>query len=81
MLAHEITAHIAWKPFEINPGVHVEGQHLGEHLHEKYGSTKAEIDQTRNMITARGAALGFRFDFKDEGCIYNTFNAHCLLYW
>lgn len=74
-------ANIAWKPFELNPGMPVEGQNLGEHLHEKYGSSKAESDQAREMITARGAALGFQFNFKDEGRIYNTFNAHRLLYW
>jgi len=80
-LAPKITATISWKPFELNPKMSAEGQQLGKHLHEKYGSTKAEIDQTRNMITARGAALGFQFNFKDDGRIYNTFNAHRLLYW
>ena len=57
------------------------GQLLGEHLHEKYGSSVADIAQTRSMITARGAAVGFKFDLKDNGRIYNTFNAHRLLYW
>jgi len=80
-LEPKIVAHIAWKPFELNPNMPAEGQLLGEHLHEKYGSTKADIDQTRNMISARGAALGFEFNFKDDGRIYNTFNAHRLLYW
>lgn len=80
-LAPQVTAHISWKPFELNPNMPVEGQHLGEHLHEKYGSTAADIEQTRNMISARGAAVGFRFNFKDNGRIYNTFNAHRLLYW
>jgi len=80
-LAPQVSAKIAWKPFELNPKMPAEGQHLGEHLHEKYGSTKTDIDQSRSMITARGAALGFEFNFKDEGRIYNTFNAHRLLYW
>jgi predicted DsbA family dithiol-disulfide isomerase len=80
-LAPQISAHIAWKPFELNPAMPAAGQDLGDHLHEKYGSSKAEIDQTRSMITARGAALGFVFNFKDDGRIYNTFDAHRLLYW
>ena len=80
-LSPQVSAKIVWKPFELNPKMPAEGQHLGEHLQEKYGSTKADIDQTRNMITARGAALGFKFDFREEGRIYNTFNAHRLLYW
>jgi predicted DsbA family dithiol-disulfide isomerase len=80
-LAPQISAHIAWKPFELNPAMPYAGQDLGDHLQEKYGSSKAETDQTRNMITARGAALGFVFNFKDDGRIYNTFDAHRLLYW
>lgn len=80
-LKPQITAHISWKPFELNPQMPPEGQHLGEHLHEKYGSTKADSDQARNMLTARGAALGFKFNFTDNARIYNTFNAHRLLYW
>lgn len=80
-LEPKINAKIAWLPFELNPDMPPEGQQLGEHLHEKYGSTPTDVVQARNMITARGAALGFEFDFKDDGRIYNTFNAHRLLYW
>lgn len=76
-----VSVKIAWKPFQLNPNMPVEGQHLGEHLHEKYGSSEKDIVQTREMIAGRGAALGFEFNFKDDGRIYNTFNAHRLLYW
>ncbi|MGV8934002.1 MAG: DsbA family oxidoreductase [Gallionellaceae bacterium] len=80
-LEPNITAIISWKPFELNPKMSVDGQLMGEHLHEKYGSTPAEVAQTMAMITERGKNLGFTFNFKDEGRIYNTFNAHRLLYW
>ena len=80
-LAPDISASISWKPFELNPAMPPAGQNLGEHLHEKYGSTPAEVKETRKMITLRGAALGFKFDFRDDGRIYNTFDAHRLLYW
>ena len=80
-LVPEVTADIAWLPFELNPKIPAEGQHLGEHLHEKYGSSNTEIDQMRSMIAERGSAVGFRFNFTDDGRIYNTFNAHRLLYW
>ena len=80
-LAPGINAEIAWRPFELNPKMPAEGQLLSEHLHEKYGSTQTDMDQAKSMITARGAALGFQFNFRDEGRIYNTFNAHRLLYW
>lgn len=80
-LEPRVSANIIWKPFELNPDMTVEGEHLGEHLHKKYGSTQSDLEQARNMITARGAALGFQFNFKEDGRIYNTFNAHRLLFW
>lgn len=80
-LAPQVTANISWHPFELNPKMVIEGQLMGEHLHEKYGSTQADTEQAKAMITGRGAALGFTFNFKENGRIYNTFNAHRLLYW
>ncbi len=72
---------ISWKPFELNPNMQEKGQLLSEHLHEKYGSKPDEVRQTEAMITDRGKALGFQFNFTDGRRIYNTFNAHRLLYW
>ena len=80
-LEPQVTAIISWKPFELNPKMPAEGQLMGEHLHEKYGSSPADIEQTEAMITERGQGLGFEFNFKDGSRIYNTFNAHRLLYW
>lgn len=80
-LAPQTSASITWKPFELNPAMPADGEDMGEHLHKKYGSSQADFEQTRNMITARGAALGFQFNFRDKSRIYNTFNAHRLLFW
>lgn len=80
-LAPHITSEITWHPFELNSAMPAEGEDLGEHLHKKYGSSKSELEQTRAMITSRGAALGFAFNFREDGRIYNTFNAHRLLFW
>ena len=80
-LAPDISAKITWKPFELNPNMPAEGQSLEAHLHEKYGSSKADLSATKSMIIERGKSLGFKFDFKEDGRIYNTFNAHRLLLW
>jgi predicted DsbA family dithiol-disulfide isomerase len=80
-LAPQLGAEIAWKPFELNSAMPAVGEHLGEHLQKKYGSTAADVEQGRAMLTTRGAALGFQFNFKPDARIYNTFNAHRLLYW
>jgi predicted DsbA family dithiol-disulfide isomerase len=58
-----------------------EGQHLGEHIAEKYGSTPEQSAQNRQRLTQMGADLGFEFNFTDDSRIYNTLLAHQLLYW
>ncbi|MDT4866601.1 DSBA-like thioredoxin domain protein [compost metagenome] len=58
-----------------------EGQDIGEHLTQKYGSTAAQQVQIRETIRARGAEVGFAFNPAGRGRIWNTFDAHRLLAW
>jgi len=77
----KIVADIHWQPFELNPDMPAEGQHLREHLAEKYGSSDEESRANRERITQMGANLGFTFNFRDDQRILNTFAAHQLLHW
>ena len=77
----DITVDMHFQPFELNPGMGPEGQDIFEHITEKYGSTPAQQEQSREMIRQRGAAVGFTFDMSRRGRIYNTFDAHRLLHW
>ena len=70
-----------FQPFELNPDMGPEGQDIGEHLAQKYGSSPEQMAQAREMMRLRGAELGFNFDMDQRGRIYNTFDAHRLLYW
>ncbi|MES2350003.1 MAG: DsbA family oxidoreductase [Pseudomonadota bacterium] len=70
-----------FQPFELNPDMGPEGQDIGEHLTEKYGSSAAQQEQAREMIRARGAEVGFDFAMGKRDRIYNTFDAHRLLHW
>lgn len=70
-----------FQPFELNANMPPEGQDITEHLSEKYGSTAEQQQQAREMIRARGAAVGFEFAMDKRGRIYNTFDAHRLLHW
>jgi predicted DsbA family dithiol-disulfide isomerase len=70
-----------FQPFELNPNMVSEGQDIGEHLTEKYGSSPAQQEQAREMIRARGAEVGFDFAMGKRSRIYNTFDAHRLLHW
>ena len=76
------TAHeIHWHPFELNPQMPPEGQDGFEHVAEKYGSTRAQSEESRARMTALGAELGFEFRWAEGFRMHNTFNAHQLLHW
>ena len=70
---------LQWQPFELNPNMPPEGQDLREHVAEKYGSSREESEKSRINIQARGAEVGFQFNFFDEMKIVNTRDAHILL--
>jgi predicted DsbA family dithiol-disulfide isomerase len=78
-VADVASADLHFQPFELNPQMVPEGQDIGEHLAEKYGSSAEQRVQASEMIRARGAALGFTFGQRER--IYNTFDAHRLLHW
>ncbi|WP_460844206.1 DsbA family oxidoreductase [Noviherbaspirillum agri] len=77
----DIVADIHFQPFELNPQMGPQGQGITEHLIEKYGITPEQVEQNREAIRARGAALGFNFNMDKRSRIYNTFDAHRLLHW
>jgi predicted DsbA family dithiol-disulfide isomerase len=79
--ASDVDHEIHWHPFELNPNMPSEGQDIGEHLAEKYGTTPEQSLANRAMMTARGKELGFEFNFADGFRMHNTFNTHQLLHW
>lgn len=79
--ASDVDHDIHWHPFELNPNMPPEGQDVGEHLAEKYGTTPEQSAANREMMTARGKELGFDFNFADCFRMHNTFNTHQLLHW
>lgn len=79
--ANNVDHEIHWHPFELNPNMPAEGQDVGEHLAEKYGTTPEQSAANRAMMTARGKELGFDFNFVDGFRMHNTFHTHQLLHW
>ncbi len=80
-LEGQVQVQLHFQPFELNPKMPPGGQDLGEHLTQKYGSTAQQQAQIRETIRARGEEVGFVFNPGGRGRVYNTFNAHRLLYW
>lgn len=77
----EVPTEVHFKPFELNPQMGPEGQDIGEHLAQKYGSTAEQQAHNWESIRQRGADLGFEFRAQGRGRVWNTFDAHRLLHW
>lgn len=67
------------QPFELNPGMPREGEDLVAYLGAKYGLNRAQLAENQARIAERGAAEGFAFGERTH--IWNTFDAHRLLFW
>ena len=81
MMPGEFAVDIRWHPFELNPGMPPEGQDVGEHLAQKYGTSPEQSQAARSRLTSLGDSLGFKFDYSPGMRMVNTFRAHQLLHW
>ena len=77
----KVEAEIHFQPFELNPDMPLEGENTTEHVQKKYGSSREQSSASRNAIRDSGEALGFKFNYDSNSRIWNTFDAHRLLYW
>lgn len=72
---------VHFRPFELNPNMPKGGQDAIEHLTEKYGLSKEQVHANQAQIRARALEAGFEFHPEGRKRVYNTFDAHRLLYW
>jgi predicted DsbA family dithiol-disulfide isomerase len=80
-VSDSIRAEVMFQPFELNPDMPPEGQDAAEHIAQKFGGGSEQLDASRAMLQSRAAALDFELNFSGYSRIYNTFDAHRLLYW
>jgi predicted DsbA family dithiol-disulfide isomerase len=78
-LGSDVPVTLHFQPFELNPGMAVEGADAGEYLKAKYGMGEEQLAANRVHLRERGAAVGFTFG--DRLRVWNTFDAHRLLHW
>jgi len=78
-LGVEESVTLTFQPFELNPTMPAEGEDAIEYLARKYGRSPEQLAQTREVLRQRGAAVGFTFGERPR--VWNTFDAHRLLYW
>jgi len=74
-------ANITWKPFELNPGMPLAGQSYADYSRIKYHRSKEQAKANMANVAQRGVEAGYTFNFTEETRVYNTFDAHRLLYW
>lgn len=67
------------QPFELNPTMPPEGAETVQYLSRKYGIDAEQIARNQARIRERGAAVGFAFGERKR--VWNTFDAHRMLYW
>lgn len=70
---------LVFQPFELNPDMPAEGADTVQYLAAKYGLSEAQIRTNQAALRERGAAVGFAFG--ERARVWNTFDAHRLLYW
>ncbi|SDR19174.1 Predicted dithiol-disulfide isomerase, DsbA family [Pseudoxanthomonas sp. CF385] len=77
----DLQVELHFQPFELNPDMGPDGESIADHLGRKYGLSPEQLAQNGEALRLRGEALGFHFDLRKRDRIYNTFDAHRLLYW
>ena len=69
------------RAFELNPDMPKGGQDVIEHLTEKYGISVEQVKENQARIRAKAIEAGFAFHPEGRKWVYNTFDAHRLLFW
>ena len=72
---------VHFHPFELNPNMPAGGQDAIEHLTEKYGLSVEQVKANQSNIRSKALEAGFEFHPEGRKRVYNTFDAHRLLYW
>lgn len=78
-LGDEISYELHFQPFELNPDMPPEGKNLTEYLSAKYTMSAEQVQATHENLRKRGEEIGFLFGKREN--IWNTFDAHRLLFW
>jgi predicted DsbA family dithiol-disulfide isomerase len=74
------SATISWHPYQLNPGMPIEGMPRAEYRRRKFGS--AEYAQALDArVTAVAAEVGLAFDLSGQARTPNTVLAHRLIWW
>lgn len=80
-LSDKANFEVHFRPFELNPHMPIGGQDAVEHLTQKYGLSEEQVKANQANIRTKALEAGFEFHPEGRKWVYNTFNAHRLIYW
>ncbi len=72
---------IHFRAFELNPQMPRGGEEVIEHLTKKYGMSVEQVKDNQLRIREKAIEAGFEFHPEGRKWVYNTFDAHRLLFW
>ncbi|MGD8327568.1 MAG: DsbA family oxidoreductase [Sphingomonadales bacterium] len=78
--ASPVDIELRYHPYDINPGMSIEGRDRLEHYKKKFAS----LDKLASMTSAlekEAESLDIRFNFKEIKRVPNTIDAHRLIRW
>lgn len=75
-----VSAHVAWRPFQLNPTMPVGGMERTVYLKAKFGSLDTFKDMEQRLLEA-GASEHIPFAFEKIARTPNTFTAHRLIWY
>ncbi len=77
----QVQFEVHFRAFELNPDMPKGGQDVIEHLTEKYGMSVEQVKENQARIRGKAIEAGFAFHPEGRKWVYNTFDAHRLLFW
>jgi predicted DsbA family dithiol-disulfide isomerase len=80
LLGQEFNPRIVWRPFQLNPGMPLEGMNRQVYRTRKFGSWERSVAMDAELA-ATGKSLGIDFSFDKILMTPNTLAGHRLLWW
>lgn len=71
---------VRWRPYQLDPTIPPQGLDRKAYMEAKFGSLD-RLKSAHEQLTARGAALGAKYDFEAIKRAPNTMNAHRVIRW
>lgn len=78
---HEYNAALYIQPFEMHPDLGPQGVNAAEYAITKQNLTTEHVDGVHKMVVMQAASYGLQMKMGPQTRLWNTHDAHRLLYW